>query len=129
MDLKELDSIANSEEAISYNLTLIDYGYCCKMRSLYNEYKSGRMDIADCKVKKQQLVKEYRELSAELEYNLNLHKEYQENIKKSDILRSEISKSDDIPEIADLAVKAISLMTGDTVVYRQFTEKFKGSEK
>lgn len=125
MDLKELDNIANSGEAISYNLSLMDYGYCCKMRSLYNEYKSGRMNIADCKTQKQQLVKEYKGLSAEIQRHVEMYREYQENIKKSDIIRSEIAKSDDIHEIADLAVKAISLMTGDTVVYSQFAERFK----
>lgn len=125
MDLKELDNIANSGEAISYNLSLMDYGYCCKMRSLYNEYKSGRMDIADCKIQKQQIVKEYRDLSEEIQRHIEMYREYQENIKKSDIICSEIAKSDDIPEIADLAVKAISLMTGDTVVYSQFAERFK----
>lgn len=125
MDLKELDNIANSGEAISYNLPLMDYGYCCKMRSLYNEYKSGKMNIADCETQKQQLVKEYNGLSAELQRHVEMYREYQENIKKSDIIRSEIAKSDDIREIAELAVKAISFMTGDTVVYSQFAERFK----
>lgn len=124
MDLEELDNIANSGEAISYNLTLMDYGYCCKMRSLYNEYKAGRMDIADCKIRKQQLIKEYRELSEEMQRCIEMYKEYQENIKKSDIIRSDIAKSNDINEIADLAVKAISLMTGDTVIYSQFSDRF-----
>lgn len=125
MELRELDRTANSDESIDESMSLIEYAYCAKMRNLYNEFKSGRIDIYICKIRKQELIKEYKETLFAYETWCSDHKAYQDNIRQTDTLRSDICKSDNIYVIADLAVKALMLMTGDTVVYKIFKDKFK----
>lgn len=59
-------------------------------------------------------------------------KEYQDNIRKSKSLRSEITKGvnagEDLKELFLKAVKAISLMTDDSLYYKNIEEKIRGSK-
>lgn len=65
----------------------------------------------------------YQQEQANHERTLEVHREYQKNIKESCSLRTEILKGSKVgePPVALLlkAVKCISLMTGDTVFYSQ----------
>ncbi len=100
------------------------YRYFSELTNLYKLYKAEEISKADAENIKRKLLANYNEALQNYEMWCNDHKERQENIKQSDILRSDICKSDNIYVIADLAVKALMLMTGDTVVYKIFREKF-----
>lgn len=114
MKLEELDEIAKSNIAIEKSMPLADYGYCLKMRELYADYRKGLINLESCKKRKEEIVGEYKKCSSCLE----VYSEYQENIKKSEMLRAEINKSNDLKEMLSKALECISLMTGDETFYK-----------
>lgn len=119
MKLEELDKIAISNMAIEKTIPLADYGYCMKMRELYNDYRKGLITLESCKKRKEEIIEEYQRCSS----CLDVHKKYQENIMKSEILRTEINKSSDIVETLLKSLECISLMTGDETFYKINAEK------
>ena len=114
MKLEELDKIANSNIVIEKTMPLADYAYCMKMRELYTDYRKGLITLDSCKKRKKEIVEEYQKCSSCLE----VYKKYQENIKKSEILRVEINKSSDLQEMLLKSLECISLMTGDETFYK-----------
>ena len=121
LDLKKLDIIANSDEPIDMNL--LDYGYCVKVRELYQNYKNNQMNIEDCKKAKAEITREYEKIVDDKISSSKIYSEYQESIKKSEILRAEINKSSDIVEMLLKSLECISLMTGDETFYKMNSKK------
>lgn len=119
MTLEELDKIASSNMAIEKSMPLADYGYCLKMRELYTDYHKGLVNLESCQKRKKEIVGEYEKTSSCLE----TYKKYQENIKKSEILRAEINKSSDLQEMLLKSLECISLMTSDETFYKINTRK------
>lgn len=125
MKLEELDKIAISNMAIEKTMPLMDYAYCMKMRELYADYRKGLITLDSCKKRKKEIVEEYQKCSSCLE----VYKKYQENIKKSEILRAEINKSSDLQEMLLKSLECISLMTDDEVFYKLNSKKVNRNEK
>ena len=117
--LKELDKIAVSDMAIEKTMSLMDYGYCMKMRELYTDYRKGLVTLDSCKKRKEEIVEEYLRCSS----CLDVHKKYQENIMKSDVLRCEINKSSDLQEMLLKSLEIVSLLTGDETFYKTNSRK------
>ena len=118
LDLKSLDIIANSDEPMDKHMHIVDYGYCAKVRELYQSYKANQMSLEDCKKLKVKISKEYEDIVENLTYCSRIWLEHQENIKKSEILRAEINKSNDLQEMLLKSLECISLMTGDETFYK-----------
>lgn len=114
MKLEELDQLANSRMAIEKTMPLMDYAYCLKMRELYADYRERLITLEACKKRKEEIIKEYEECSN----CLGVHKRYQENIKKSEMLRLEINKSNNLEEMLIKSLECISLMTSDETFYK-----------
>ena len=114
MKLEELDEIAKSNIAIEKSMPLADYGYCLKMRELYTDYRKGLITLDSCKKRKEEIIGEYEKTSSCLE----VYKKYQDAILKSETLRSEINKSNDLEEMFRKALECISLLTGDETFYK-----------
>lgn len=118
LDLKSLDIIANSDEPIDKHMHIVDYGYCTKVRELYQSYKANQMSLEDCKKLKIKISKEYEDIVENLTYCSKIYLKYQENIKKSEILRAEINKSSDLQEMLLKSLEIVSLLTGDETFYK-----------
>ena len=114
MKLEELDKMANSNIAIEKTMPLMDYAYCMKMRELYTDYQKKLITLDSCKKRKEEIIEEYQRCSSCLDVN----KKYQENIKKSEILRAEINKSSDLQEMLLKSLEIVSLLTGDETFYK-----------
>lgn len=123
LDLKSLDIIANSDEPIDKHMHIVDYGYCTKVRELYQSYKANQMSLEDCKKLKIKISKEYEDIVENLTYCSKIWLEHQENIKKSEILRAEINKSSDLQEMLLKSLEIVSLLTGDETFYKINTRK------
>ncbi|MCC8069745.1 MAG: hypothetical protein LIO71_08355 [Ruminococcus sp.] len=123
LDLKNLDIIANQNELIDKNMHIVDYGYCAKVRKLYQNYKTNQLSLEDCKKLKAKVTKEYEDIVENLTYCSKVWLEHQENLKKSEMLRAEINKSSDLLEMLLNALECISLMTGDETFYKINAEK------
>lgn len=123
LDLKSLDIIANSDEPIDKHMHIVDYGYCTKVRELYQSYKANQMSLEDCKKLKVKISKEYEDIVENLTYCSKIWLEHQENIKKSEILKAEINKSSDLQEMLLKSLEIVSLLTGDETFYKINTRK------
>lgn len=123
LDLKSLDIIANSDEPIDKHMHIVDYGYCTKVRELYQSYKANQMSLEDCKKLKIKISKEYEDIVENLTYCSKIWLEHQENIKKSEILKAEINKSSDLQEMLLKSLEIVSLLTGDETFYKINTRK------
>ena len=123
LDLKSLDIIANSDEPIDKHMHIVDYGYCTKVRELYQSYKANQMSLDDCKKLKVKISKEYENIIENLTYCSRIWLEHQENIKKSEILKAEINKSSDLQEMLLKSLEIVSLLTGDETFYKINTRK------
>ena len=123
LDLKNLDVIANKDEPIDRNMYLIDYGYCAKVRELYQSYKANQMSLEDCKKLKVKISKEYEDIIEDITHCSQVWLEHQENIKKSEILRAEINKSSDLQEMFLKSLHIVSLLTGDETFYKINSKK------
>lgn len=123
LDLKNLDIIANSNELLDRNMHIADYGYCAKVRELYQSYKANQMSLEDCKKLKVKISKEYENIIEDITHCSQVWLEHQENIKKSEILRAEINKSSDLQEMLLKSLECISLMTSDETFYKINTRK------
>ena len=117
-------------ERQAYNGTLdvsdfppAEYLYFSELRKIYYAFNFEGLSREEASRKKNILFREYQENVREHEDRLNVYRAYQENIIKSEMLRTAIQKSADIKEIALLACKCISLMTGDEVFYRLQKQK------
>ena len=118
LNLKDLDIIANKSEPIDRSMYIVDYGYCAKVRELYQSYKANQMSLEDCKKLKVSITKEYENIIENLTYCSRIWLEYQENIKKSEILRAEVNKSSDLQEMLLKSLEIVSLLTGDETFYK-----------
>lgn len=123
LDLKSLDIIANSDEPIDKHMHIVDYGYCTKVRELYQSYKANQMSLEDCKKLKIKISKEYEDIVENLTYCSKIWLEHQENIKKSEILKAEINKSSDLQEMLLKSLEIVSLLTGDETFHKINTRK------
>lgn len=118
LNLKDLDIIANKNELIDRSMHIIDYGYCAKVRELYQVYKANQMSLEDCKKLKAEITKEYEKIVETMTYCSKVWNEHQENIKKSEMLRVEINKSSDLQEMLLKSLEIVSLLTGDETFYK-----------
>lgn len=108
MDELELDRLANSPETLG-NLDLMDFAYCYKVRELYNAYKGNQLTLEECKKAKSKVQHEYENFTQ----TANVYTHYQEGIKKSELLRSIVNKSNDVTEMLSKCLEIVSLLTGD----------------
>lgn len=104
------------------------YRYFSELSKLYEQYRQRKISKHDAENHKRILLKNYHEALSAYEQWCNVCKSRQNDIKQTDIIRSDICKSDNINDIADMSVKALSILTGDTVLYKTFANKFGGNE-
>lgn len=102
------------------------YRYFSELSKLHAQYRRKEISKPEAVARKAKLFADYTEALSAYERWCSDHKAYQDSIRQTSILRSDICKSDNIREIADMAVRALSIMTGDTVVYKTFKDKFGG---
>lgn len=114
--LKELNIIANNNISLE-DLPLVDVGYCVKMRELYQAYNNNQIDLKKCKTLKSKIVNEYIILQDKINQGFEIYGKYQEAIRQSELLRSDVNKSSDINTMLLKSLEMVSLITGDTSFY------------
>lgn len=124
-DFKECEQLAFAGTLDYSKFPPAAYRYFSELSKLYAEYRRKEISKSDAETNKKKLYANYSEALSAYEKWCNTCIAYQDNIRQTDLIRSLICKSDSIYDIADMAVKALSLLTGDTVVYKTFKNKFK----
>lgn len=102
-----------------------EYKYFSELRKIYYNFKFEGLAKSEAEKQKAVLFRKYRENLQEYENCLEVYRRYQDNIKHSEMICTEIQKSHDITEIALLACKAISFMTNEPTFAKLQERKIK----
>ncbi|MDE6834611.1 MAG: hypothetical protein K2J39_10275 [Ruminococcus sp.] len=90
-----------------------EYKYFSELRKVYYAFKFEGLSKEDAERQKKALLIDYRKYLENFTYCKEVWGKYQDNIKVAEMLMTKIQKSHDIQEIAEMAVRIISLMTSD----------------
>lgn len=90
-----------------------EYKYFSELRKIYYAFKFEGLTKDDAEKQKAVLLRQYQENLHEHENCLAVYRHYQENIRLSEMLKTEIQKSHDIHDIAVTAIQIIGLLTHD----------------
>lgn len=90
-----------------------EYKYFAELRKIYHAFKSDGLSQEIAERQKKSLLIEYHRYLENFTHAVQTYKNYQDNIKISEMLKTEIQKSGDLYDIASKAVKAVGLMTHD----------------
>lgn len=99
------------------------YKYFSELTAVYRAFRFEGMPKEDAENRKRLLRKDYERQVAEIHRAREVFAEYQENVKKTELLCTEIEKANDIREIALTACKIIGLLTGDGSFYERQRRK------
>lgn len=90
-----------------------EYRYFDRLRKIYEAYKFEGLPKEEAMKKQREILKEYKQGMEKLSYSLKVHKEYQENIKKSRELTNQIYEADTAGEKLKPALECIGMFIGD----------------
>jgi hypothetical protein len=90
------------------------YKYFAELTAVYYAFRFEGMPKEDAESRKRMLLKAYQRDIADLHRAREIFAEYQENVKKSELCRTEIEKAKDAVTIAARACEIIEAMTGET---------------
>lgn len=99
------------------------YKYFSELAALYRAFRFEGMTKEEAERRKQHLRREYDEQVSSLHYVREVCTAYQEAIKRSEMLRAEVEKAQDVRTIADKACAAVALMTGERGFYERQKRK------
>ena len=83
------------------------------LRAIYSSWRRGDITKEQGTAEKNKAVAECERFDEEYQHWCDMHKAYQNSIRKADVLMSEIEKSDDTAVIALKACEVVGIMTGD----------------
>ena len=112
-DFRKLERMAYDMTIEIENFPPAAYRYFDKLRILYARYKYDGLGKSEAAKLKQKLFADYTTASSEYKHWCEVHKAYQDNIRKADVLMSEIEKSEDTAVIAVKACEIVGLLTGE----------------
>ncbi|MDE5772734.1 MAG: hypothetical protein K2I06_14130 [Ruminococcus sp.] len=100
-----------------------EYRYFSELRKIYQAFKFEGLSQEDAERQKKSLLIDYRKYLENFSNARKTYAEWQDNIKVSEMLKTDIQKSHDIHDIAVTAVKAVGLMTHDESFIKTNTAK------
>lgn len=83
------------------------------LRAIYSNWRRGDITKEQGTAEKNKAVAECERFDEEYQHWCEVHKSYQDSIRKADVLMSEIEKSSDTAEIAVKACEIVGILTGD----------------
>lgn len=103
-----------------------EYKYFSELRKIYYAFKFEGLSKEDASRQKSIMLRHYHEDLQEHEDRLAVYRNYQNNIRISEMLKTEIQKSYDIHDIAVTAIQIIGLLTNDECFIKTNSAKLGG---
>ncbi|MDE5946397.1 MAG: hypothetical protein K2G63_03680 [Oscillospiraceae bacterium] len=100
-----------------------EYKYFSELKKIYYAFKFERLSKEESYRRKQILFRKYQEDISEHENRLMAYKQYQNNIRITEMNLSKIEKSHDIAEIALLACESLGAFMGEGTFYDRQKQK------
>lgn len=73
MDIKELDRLAKENKPMPECLAMYEQCYYIASRGLYRQYDAGHLSLAQAKIEKSHVIKQYEEGKKQWELFINLY--------------------------------------------------------
>lgn len=105
------------------------YRYFSELKNLYEKYKFENLSRSEAASRKAQLYKDYLETISEYKKFCDVYRTYQENIRKTGTLLSDIEKADNPEDAMILACRVIGLMIGDENFEKRQRRKINDTDK
>lgn len=100
-----------------------EYKYFSELQKVYQAFKFDGLSKEDAERQKKSLLIDYQKYLENFTYCKSVWGKYQDNIKISEMLMTKIQKSYNMREIAETAIRVISLMTSNEVFLKTNLEK------
>lgn len=113
MRTDEIERAAAENRPLPEYMTAPEMCLYLSLRAIYSSFRKGSISREQGTAEKNKAVSECERLDEEYRHWCDTYKAYQDNIRKADVLMSEIEKSGDTAVIALKACEVISLITGD----------------
>lgn len=124
MSLDEIDILAKKGGKPSEDFTGADSCYFWTMKSIYALYALRKIDVQTAKSEKLKARQNHTEHTRDKQLAFDTYKQMQDNIRATNGIRADVDKCEDIKECVRLLAKAVSLLTGDNMVYKNVEKKF-----
>lgn len=112
-DFRRLERLTYDGTLDYSNFPPPEYKYFAELRKIYHAFKFEGLSQEVAERQKKSLLIEYRKYLENFTNAVQTYRNYQDNIRVSEMLKTEIQKSHDLYDIASTAVKAVGLMTND----------------
>lgn len=125
MRISEIEQSAAKSRPLPDYLTVPEICLYTALRALYESYHSKKITRDLAQVEKRKIISHCERYEAEYIAWTAAAKFYQDNIRKTGTIISDIEKSHDIKEIALKACECIGFMTGDDEFLKRQEAKIK----
>lgn len=124
MRINEIELSAAKNRPLPEYMTAPETCLYTALRALYGSYRRQELDRDSAKTEKRKIIAECERYESEYLAWTAAAKYYQDNIRRSGTLLSDIEKSRDIRDIALKACECIGIMTGDSEFPERQARKF-----
>ena len=126
---KKLESECYTDTLVYDCFPAAEYKYFSRLRKIYSDYKFGGLDKDTAAKRKAGIYAEYRHDAERDGLIGKVYAEYQENIRKAGMLRSDIDKAKTVEDKLRYALECIEAMTGETGFAKRNLKELKMNEK
>lgn len=113
MRTDEIELSAAKNRPLPKYMTAPEMCLYLSLREIYSSFRKGNITKEQGTAEKSKAVANCERLDEEYQHWCDIHKAYQNSIRKADVLMSEIEKSDDTAVIALRACEVVGILTGD----------------
>lgn len=118
MDANEIERRAMGDSGMPEDVTLPELCYYRTMCSLWQQYRDGRISRDTAAKEKRKVLRLFRETDALCKASLAAYREQQQHIRSIGTLRTELHAAGTAAEKLRIALRMLSLMTGEDVTER-----------
>lgn len=125
MRINEIEMSAAKGTALPAYVTMPELCLYTTLRAIYKSWHKQEISREKAQAEKRCAVAQCKKYEAEYVAWTLASKYYQENIRKSGTLLSDMEKASDVASMLDYAVQAIGCMTGDENFHKRIKNKIK----
>ena len=114
--IEELEKLAREHKPCPDGANPADVCYYWTIRNVYDAVRAKKLTIDEAKKAKAQAIRQHGEFGDAYSKYFDTVREWNENIRKTDILRADLAKSESVFDALSIAAEIIKATTGDATV-------------
>lgn len=114
--IEDLEKLAREHKPCPDGANPADLCYYWTIRNIYDAVRAKKLTVDEAKKAKAQAIRQHGEFSDAYNKYFDTVREWNDNIRKTDGLRADLSKSESVSDALMIAAEIIKAMTGDVTV-------------